>query len=349
MSRPQQVFLHVGLPKTGTTYLQRCFAENSGWLAARGVTYPTLGREQLYGHHNLARALDLKPLYDADYGARDPVEVLRGALDVETPQVLISAEELSTLSEAGTARLGQALQGLDVSCVVYLRRRSAVAVSMWCELTKWGRLESFEEFLAGELLGASAWVLRPEVVLRGVHALVGGDAMKVILYDHLVEDGVELSAHFVEHALGLACDGAWTRPDRAFNPSDDRATLEVVRAIHAARTGRGLEVDIRAHAALRAFLARDPESVEVIEQVRALTAARGVDLDLRRLDSEWLEQDQWMRRELGASVLNPADGDRLFRPRERASLRVLRPADLYRALPVGVFERLAERAPARRA
>lgn len=348
MSERKQVLLHVGLPKTGTTYLQRCFADNEDWLRARGVSYPTLGREQLYGHHNLARALEGEPLMDADYGARGAVEVFRSALEVAEPRVLISCEQLSTLSETAAKKLGEALEGHDVSVVVYLRRRSAVAVSMWSELTKWGRLESFEEFLAGELLGASAWVLRPEIVLRKVHAMVGGDEMKVIVYDHLVEDEVELCGHFVEHALGLSPDGGLTLPERSFNASNDAATLEVVRAIHGVRRRRGQEVDIRAHEALRTFLERDAESVEVIEQVRALTAARGVELDLRRLDSEWREQDRWMRRELGASVLNPASDDELFRPRERASVRVLRASELYGEVPVEVFERLADRAPSQR-
>ncbi len=34
------VYLHVGAPKTGTTYLQNRLAANQAALAARGVSYP---------------------------------------------------------------------------------------------------------------------------------------------------------------------------------------------------------------------------------------------------------------------------------------------------------------------
>lgn len=346
MSERKQVLLHAGLPKTGTTYLQRCFADNADWLRSRGVAYPTLGREHLYGQHNLSRYLNGEPLVNADFRGRSPVEVFRAALQAEVGRVLISCERLATLTDAGSAQLGEALEGHDVSVVVYLRRRSAVCVSMWSELVKHGLLASFEEFLAGELLGTSAWVLRPEVVLRKVHAMVGGERMTVVLYDHLVEDGVELSGHFCEAQLGLEVDTSYALPDRAFNRSDDRATLEVVRAVNEARARRGHAPDISEHLALSAFLRADPVGAQVIEQVRELTAARGEDLDLRRLDSEWLDQDRWLRAELGDRVLNPGAGEDLFRPRQEARVRVLRPARLYAAVPAQVFDDLAARLPA---
>ena len=345
MSEPKQVLLHAGLPKTGTTYLQRCFADNADWLRARGVSYPALGREHLYGQHNLSRYLNGEPLKDADYTGRSPVEVFRAALAGDAARVLISCELLATLTDAGAAQLGEALRGHDAAVVVYLRRRSAVCVSMWSELVKHGRLESFEEFLVGELLGASAWVLRPEVVLRKVHAMVGGDRMTVVLYDHLVEDGTELSGHFCEALLGLPVDEAFTVPDRAFNASDDRATLEVVRAVNEARVRAGQQPDISEHLALSAFLRADDQGATVIEQVRAVAASRGEELDLSRLDSEWLDQDRWLRAELGERILNPAEGDALFRPRARATTRVLRPGALYAEIPPRVFDDLAARLP----
>lgn len=40
MPSSQPVFLHIGLPKTGTTYLQRVLSENRPTLAAQGLLYP---------------------------------------------------------------------------------------------------------------------------------------------------------------------------------------------------------------------------------------------------------------------------------------------------------------------
>ena len=50
--------------------------------------------------------------------------------------------------------------------------------------------------------------------------------------------------------------------------------------------------------------------------------------------------------ELGERILNPAEGDALFRPRARATTRVMRPGALYAEIPPRVFEDLAARLPA---
>ena len=242
---------------------------------------------------------------------------------------------------AAAAQLGEGLVGHDVSAVIYLRRRSAVCVSMWSEMIKHGLLLSFEEFLASELLGTSARTLRPEIVLRGVHAMTGGEAMQVMIYDHLVEDGVELCGHFLDRALQLSMDASFQLPERALNQSDDRATLEVLREVNRARARRGETPGIESYEATARLLVDDPEAAALVEQVRALMSSHGEDLDLRRLDSEWLTQDRWLRSELGDQVVNPASDQDLFRVRQEATVRVLRPADLYAVVPAAEFDRVA--------
>lgn len=45
--------IHIGAPKTGTTFLQKVFAENHGALLQRGVLYPDVSLRG-FGHHDLA-------------------------------------------------------------------------------------------------------------------------------------------------------------------------------------------------------------------------------------------------------------------------------------------------------
>src|SRR3712207_9036613 len=54
---PDVVYLHVGAPKTGTTYLQDRLHRNRAALAARGVHYPVGRQKDMFGP-----ALDLLDL-----------------------------------------------------------------------------------------------------------------------------------------------------------------------------------------------------------------------------------------------------------------------------------------------
>ena len=68
----QRVFLHIGAPKTGTTFLQDVLVRNKAALRANGVLYP--GRN---GTHVMA-ALDLRNL---EFKGHRYAEAARGALN----------------------------------------------------------------------------------------------------------------------------------------------------------------------------------------------------------------------------------------------------------------------------
>src|SRR5215210_9373909 len=74
---PRAVYLHVGAPKTGTTYLQDRLSANRGPLAKHGVTYPTGLRRDMF-----APALDL---IDLPWGGQR--EGVRGEWDALVARV----------------------------------------------------------------------------------------------------------------------------------------------------------------------------------------------------------------------------------------------------------------------
>lgn len=57
----RNLFLHVGLPKTGTTALQKWFFDNHDVLAARGVSYPLVPEMQNYKQGYIVQDLAWKP------------------------------------------------------------------------------------------------------------------------------------------------------------------------------------------------------------------------------------------------------------------------------------------------
>jgi len=350
MSRRRMVALHVGLPKTGTTYLQERFVQHRAQLGERGVHYPRFGQEHGSGHHNLGFALRGMPALDADWGELSAEQAVRRALDERPDQhVLLSSEGLSALDADAVATLRRALGDCDVRVAVYLRRRSRLMRSSWQEAVKHGSPLGLREYVATRVLESGARMLRFEQVLLGIAQAFGRDALRVVVYDHLVEGGEDLFAHFVGSILEL--DGFVAEPPapRA-NASIGAAELDVVRGVNQARLQRGERPSIDDSGPLLRLLARDAAARELVERVELLRDARGEDVDLRVLDGEWLDRDRHVLELLGDAVLNPAGPHELFRLDGAPTIvRALRPAELHAAIPIEAFAALADRAAADRA
>ena len=142
---PQRVFVHVGVPKSGTTFLQSSLARNREPLREHGVLYPA-------GKHDLMfrAALDVRGTHQAWGRSRAEVagswdELCRRAR--RHPGTTVISHEL--LAAAGTRQIAAAmsmLQGLDVHVVVTARDPARQAAAEWQEGIKHGRSLSFAEF-----------------------------------------------------------------------------------------------------------------------------------------------------------------------------------------------------------
>lgn len=139
-----RVIVHVGLPKTGTTYLQRVLARNRQPLREADVLYPGPGPDHFFAAQDL---LD-RPFK----GHRDPrvagawsaiTTQARGA----TPTVVISHELLATARAETIDRLLDDLAPRDVTVVATLRDLPRQVLAVWQEDVKNGSTRTFEEFL----------------------------------------------------------------------------------------------------------------------------------------------------------------------------------------------------------
>lgn len=341
-SPSRQVILHVGLPKTGTTYLQQSFVGHRDQLSSHGVSYPRFGQEHLAGHHNLTFHLRGAPVQGADYGDLTAEAALRRALD-EQPEanVLLSSEGFSALDANGVGILLRAIQGLEPRVVVYVRRRSKLMGSSWQEAVKHGSPLGLLEYVSTRLLESGARMLRFEQVLLGIAQAFGRDAMHVLVYDHLVEDGVDLFSHFASTVLGI--DGLAVDEARRSNQSIASIEVEIVRAVNQAILSGGGTPSIARTARLHDWLRQDPAAGELIAQVQSVMDARGEELDLSVLDGEWLDRDRFVLEQLGDAVRNPASATELFRIGGPTKVRMLRPAELHASIPLATFAELAER------
>jgi hypothetical protein len=158
-----RVFLHVGTPKAGTTYLQALLWGNRRRLAEAGVLVP--GERPF--EHNLA-ATAVRSGWRAERAAtvwqrlQEQVEEHRGTA--------VISNEWFALAGPGRAREALTrLEGAELHVVVTARDLVSVVPAGWQETLKLGRGGGLDEFVAGLPQPRerwSYWTLDPAWVLR---------------------------------------------------------------------------------------------------------------------------------------------------------------------------------------
>jgi hypothetical protein len=147
MSR--RVYLHVGAPKTGTTYLQDRLTVNARSLAGHGVHFPTTSPLVSPALAHFRAALDL---LGQDWGgppghAAGSWEALVRRLRRRSGTVVVSHEILAPATPAHVARVMRDLAGSEVHVVYTARDLARQAPAAWQESIKQGRRWSYGRFL----------------------------------------------------------------------------------------------------------------------------------------------------------------------------------------------------------
>lgn len=146
---PRRCFVHVGLPKTGTTYLQSILWRSGDELARQGISLvphengtPRSVRLMLAVRDRLRKGVD-------PVGRRQVFEGLRAQLeDTTTPNVLITQEQLAAATAKQAERLFGLLSGFEIHLVVTTRSLARVVPSAWQERIKTRSVWEFGDFAA---------------------------------------------------------------------------------------------------------------------------------------------------------------------------------------------------------
>lgn len=154
-----RLILHIGLQKSGTTYLQELIASGAGELATAGIVYPVspIGkRRRRTENHEWASYGLLGPEYPWVSEQRAAAE--QGAWKTLERQVartkgtvLLSAEALSVIRTPAIRVLLDRLGVNDVEVVVTARSLSRSLPSLWQQHVRNGRRLGFERYL--DMLG----------------------------------------------------------------------------------------------------------------------------------------------------------------------------------------------------
>jgi len=145
----RRIYLHVGAPKTGTTFLQNMLHAHRDQLAQDGVLYPTT---TMAAHHNEARDLRNVRLRDGSAHNRSVPgawqRMLRTVGDWDGDgDVVLSSELLAFANTAQASHAVRSLQPHEVHLVITVRDLVRQIPAVWQETVKNRGLLTFEEFV----------------------------------------------------------------------------------------------------------------------------------------------------------------------------------------------------------
>ncbi len=141
-----KVLLHIGEPKTGTTFLQHVMWRNRGELAAQGVVLP--------GHHPQDHDRASQDLRGIPKLASDPAGSWAGEWEIlasqaqQAPRVAVISHELFSAADPEQAeRAVRSLQPAEVHVVLTVRDMATLLPAEWQETVKHRNGKGFEDWL----------------------------------------------------------------------------------------------------------------------------------------------------------------------------------------------------------
>lgn len=151
-----QVWLHVGLPKTGTTYLQTILWDNRDALRDQGVLVPGRSARQ----HLWASAVVREDPNVHRRHPRAPLawDELKERIEEWPDTAIVSHEFFAGASQAQAARVISDLDGAEVHVVVTARELVSLVTARWQEWIKNGETTPIDSYPTTEVVDpADEW------------------------------------------------------------------------------------------------------------------------------------------------------------------------------------------------
>ena len=328
MSR--RVYLHIGAPKTGTTYLQDRLALNAKTLASHGVHFPSRSPLVSPGLSQFRAALDL---LGQDWGgapghAEGSWDGLVRRINRRSGTVVISHEILAPATPDRVARVMRDLADSEVHVVYSARDLGRQLPAAWQESIKQGRNWTYRRFL-NRVERGKPWFYRAfdlPTVLGTWGTGLSPDRVHVVTVPAAGDQRPDLLWLRMCEVFGI--DPAWAPLDsNRANKSLGVAETQVVRKLNR-RMDRVTRREASYDALIRQMLAQD--------QLVNRAASAPVRLPPARFD--WAEEqtERWMEWIQGSGVdvvgdledlrpVRPAEGEVFHNPdkvKRRQQLKV---------------------------
>lgn len=234
-SRARRVYLHIGLPKSGTTYLQEKLWLNRHALRGLGVLYPGGDKR---AHLHASWDLMGRPRHAGDW-----TRLVEAARE-DDGDVVISREQLCVVDAAGISRAMRSLSWAETHVVCTARDLSRLIPGMWQEMVKNRRQTSYAEWTA--MLRATRpgdelhWYTAPHEVLRRWGRELPPRRVHVVTVPRSAAQSDLLWRRFAE-AVGIDPAAKLAEP-KASNPSMGVVETNLLRRFNAATPEFGWDV-----------------------------------------------------------------------------------------------------------
>jgi hypothetical protein len=247
MTRPvgARVVLHVGLPKTGTTYLQAVLAQHRDALREEGVLYPFVKPQAMFlGAVEVRGSHEKFGLGEADVAGS--WQALSDRVRSHDGTSVISHEILGGAEPDEIARALATYAGLRVDVVVTARDLGRQATAHWQEEVKLGDPRSFAEFEREQYRAdGPAGEPRPHfwhaqdyaAALRRWSTAVSSDRVHLVVCPP-PGSPPEVLWHRFAAACGIEETAVDPRAVPPANPSLTTESIAVLRAVNLALAGR---------------------------------------------------------------------------------------------------------------
>jgi|GEM_PF-3155318 len=243
MNSPKAI-IHVGLHKTGTTYLQQVFTARDAWLHDRGILFPQTGLRRpknassalaSHGHGGLMPLLKV-PMSDKARALREALKAEQEAAGVE--RLMFSSELFA--APMHTARCAKGFRSYlgvsaDVTVIAYVRRQDWWLESFYREILGWSRQRITESLPAFFEADGKTW-LDFEARLKPWVKTFGEDNVIVRSYDDAMHDGGLLSDFLSALGIDDVPPDLPADTGRPVNPSLDPSFTDLVRGLNAVAT-----------------------------------------------------------------------------------------------------------------
>jgi hypothetical protein len=170
-----RVFLHIGEPKTGTTFLQQVMWSNRAELAAQGMVLP--------GHHPQDHYRGSQDLRGIQKLASDPAGSWTGEWEILARQAaqaaqagkaaVISHELFSAADEEQAGRAVISLRPAEVHIVITVRDMATLLPAEWQETVKHRNTRDWQDWLGDVIDAESAAPDRRQFWFWRVHDTLG--------------------------------------------------------------------------------------------------------------------------------------------------------------------------------
>jgi hypothetical protein len=287
------VFFHVGLPKTGTTYLQTILWNNAAELRRQGILLPGFGPRQHLWASGVVRE---DPKIDRrGPRARHAWDVIRDQVNQWDGTAVISHEFFAGATAEQAARAMADLRGAEVHVVVTARDTLSLVTARWQEVVKNGSQVRIDDYPRSEQTDpADEWdwgTMDLADVLARWGASVPPERVHVLTLPKPTEPRDTLWLRFAD-LLGIdagRCDASSSEQNESLGVVE----VELLRRVNGDLEGFGRAVDrgvwIRGYLAQGKLVPRkgekfwpSPDRVEVLrarsERVVAAVTDQGYDV-----------------------------------------------------------------------